>query len=70
MAKDVSWISTRIDEAHKANSIITESVLKIIENLLEAQLSERQLSPKELAEVAKALIAANIPKLPEGEAGK
>ncbi|MDH4185986.1 MAG: hypothetical protein OEV08_03225 [Nitrospira sp.] len=70
MASDPSWVSTRINEAHKANPSVAESVLKNVEELLKAQMSERQLSSKELAEIAKTLIAANIAAPPEAEADK
>ena len=70
MARDVTWASTRISEAHRINPSITESVLTNIENLLKAQLSEHQLSPKELADTAKILIAANGPAPVKTEATK
>lgn len=70
MTKDATWVSTRISEAHKTNPSINEMVLKNIENFLKTQLSERQLSTKELAEIARALLAANVPAPRQAETEK
>jgi|CXWL01.1.fsa_nt_gi lipoate-protein ligase A len=70
MAEDAAWISTCIGEAYKANQAVAENVLKSFEKCLKAELRERYLSQKELAEVAKILLAANVPVPPEAEAQK
>ena len=61
VADDARWIKDRITEARKVRSSLTEAASSGMEKLLNGQLSERQLSPAELARVAKALLAAMAP---------
>jgi len=68
MSNDVQWIIARITESRKAHGSVTEAVAARIEELLNGQLSERQLTPKELTRVARALIADMIPAPPKAEA--
>lgn len=68
MSNDVQWITARITEARKGHDSVTEAVSARIEQLLNGQLSERQLPPTELTRVARALIADMAPAPPKAEA--
>ena len=70
MAKDTTWVSVRINQAHVANPSVTNDVLSKLELLLKAQMSEGQVSHKELADIAKTLLAANVPAPPKAEPEK
>ena len=56
MLKDADWIAPRVNTAREADSCITEAVGKRMVELIAGPLSERQLRPGELTDVAKALI--------------
>jgi hypothetical protein len=68
MSNEVHWISTRITEARNRYPIVTEAVSVRTAELLKEQLTERQLSAKELTSVAKALIADMVPIPAKAEA--
>jgi len=57
MAEYSDWIATRVGAARISHAFMTEAALRRLEDLLKGQLSERQLNPKELAKIAKELIA-------------
>jgi hypothetical protein len=69
MSNDVDWIPARIAEARKLHAPVTEAVSTRLEKLLNGQLSERQLRPKELTDLAKTLIADMVssPKVEANE---
>lgn len=55
------WITTRITEARNRHSSVTEVVAHKMAEELEGRLRERQLSQKELASLAKQLVADMAP---------
>ena len=67
MSTDDSWITTRITEARKHHSEVTDAASARIEELLNGQLSERQLPQAELKTVAAALIADMAPVPPKAK---
>ena len=60
MSTDDSWITTRITEARKHHSEVTDAASARIEELLNGQLSEGPLSQAELESAAAALIAGMV----------
>ncbi len=68
MSNEIQWITTRVNEARKVHASVTEAVSARIEGLLKGQLSERQLTQKELTGVARTLIADMIHATPKAEA--
>ncbi len=68
MPNGVQWATARIAEARKRHASVTEAVSARIAQLLADQLSERQLSPTELAKIANALVADMIPTPPKTDA--
>ena len=68
MPNDAQWITTRVTEARKLHPSVTEAVSVRIAQLLMGPLTERQLSPTELAKVASALIVDMVPAPPKAEA--
>ena len=70
MSKDFTWASVRITKAHAANPSVTIDVSTKLELLVKTQMSEGQVSQKELADIAKKLLAANVPAPPKLEAEK
>ena len=68
MSYDDHWVTTRITEVKKFHPLVTEAVLAQIVQLLEGQLSERQLTPAERKSVAGALIADMVPVPSNAEA--
>ncbi len=68
MSNDVRWITARITEARKSHASVTEAVSSRMEELLNGQLSERQLPSTELTIIAKALLADMVPAAPKAEA--
>ncbi|MCK4546488.1 MAG: hypothetical protein KAW17_03510 [Candidatus Eisenbacteria sp.] len=67
MSNDAHWAAARITEARKLHASVTEAVSARIEELLNGQLSERQLRPTELTSVAAALISDMVPPPPKLE---
>lgn len=65
MSKDTTWVSARITQAHMTNPSVTKDVLTRLELLLKNQMSEGQVSHRELADIAKKLLAANVPAPPK-----
>ena len=61
MAEDTTWVSVRINQAHIANPSVTNDVLSKLELLLKTQMTEGQVSHKDLADIAKTLLVANVP---------
>ncbi len=57
MANKDDWISKCVGDARKATPLVTEDTATRLRQLLESQLSERQLRPAELTETARILIA-------------
>lgn len=57
MPTDDRWITSRITEARKHHPSVTEAVPRRMAEELKGRLRERQLSPKELASLAKQLVA-------------
>ena len=57
MLKDEDWIVDRLGKAKNANKLVTDAVAGRLKELLEGHFNERQLTPKELAKIANALIA-------------
>jgi hypothetical protein len=67
MLSNDPWITTRITEARKHHPLVTDAASDRIEELLNGQLSERQLPQAELKTVAAALIADMIPVPPKAK---
>ena len=61
MSNNNEWISDRIAEASEQNPLVTEIVMGRIAQLLNGQLSERQLPSAELKSVAETLIGDMVP---------
>ena len=57
MSNEIDWIKPRITEARKAHSPVTQAVLARIEKMLSGILSEKQLTPAELAKLAGDLVS-------------
>lgn len=57
MANKDDWISKCVGDAKTATPLVTEDTATRLRQLLESQLSERQLRPAELTETARMLIA-------------
>jgi|GEM_PF-5083923 len=69
MSKKEGWIDKRLSEAKKTQTLVTDGVEKRVKSLLTGKIGEQQLTPKELAETAKVLIAEmNSMVPPEAEA--
>ena len=68
MSADDHWITTRIIEARKPHPLVTEAVSSRMAELLKGQLTEQQLSQKDLTSVARALIADMGPAPPKTDA--
>jgi hypothetical protein len=62
------WITTRVTESCSRYPLVTEAVSARLKELLNGQLSERQLSPADLTSVAEALISDMVPATPTAEA--
>lgn len=62
MSTDDHWIPTRITEARTQHSLVTEAVSSRMAEVLEGRFSEQRLAQKELAVLAKDLIAYMVPK--------
>ena len=60
MSNDDQWIATRVAEARKHHPLVTDDVCARIQEWLNGQLSERQLSQAELKSAAAALIAGMV----------
>jgi len=67
MSTDDLWITTRITEIKRRNPLVSEAVSVRMGKLINGQLSERPLSPLELAKVADALIEDMIPTPPKAD---
>ena len=67
MDSGVHWVSSILKAARKDNPLVADRVFARLENLLEGQLSERDLSPANLKAVANQLIGDTVPTLPETE---
>jgi hypothetical protein len=61
------WITIRINEARKDHDSVIEAVLSRTEQLLRGLIGERQLTTKELASIAQALLSDTVPKPPRVE---
>lgn len=51
------WIEQRITEARAGLELIDDAASKMIAELLSGKISEKELRPKELAEVAQLILA-------------
>ena len=67
MSKEVNWIKTIVNETRKTHESVTAAVGSRIEELLETQLSHRQLPTAELRSVATSLISDMLPQPPKTE---
>jgi hypothetical protein len=68
MSKNKDWIDKRLSEAKKSQPLVTDGVIERMKSLLKNEIGERPLTPKELADIAKELIAdMNAPVPPETE---
>lgn len=67
MSADNLWITTRVIEAGNHHPSVTDAASARIEELLNGQLSERQLPQAELKSVAAALIADMVPVPPKAK---
>ncbi len=65
MSTDNHWIRTRITKARTQHPLVTEAVSSQVAEVLEGRLSEQQLAQKELARLAKDLIADMVPEPPK-----
>jgi hypothetical protein len=65
MSNDDHWITTRITEALTHHPSVTEAVTSRMGELLKGQISEQQLSQKDLNSIAAELIAGMVPAQPE-----
>ena len=68
MSTDDHWITTRIAEARTGHPSVSDAVSSRMAKLLKGQLSEQQLSQKDLTSVATALIADMVPAPPKADA--
>lgn len=68
MSDEDSWVTTRITEASNSHPSVTEAVSARMEQLLKAQLGERQLTPANLKRVATELIKDMVTVQPNPEA--
>lgn len=69
MSKNEDWIDKRLSEAKNSQPLVTDGVIERMKSLLKNEIGERPLTPKELADIAKALIAdMNASVQPEAEA--
>lgn len=66
-SKDADWITTRVSAALASNTSVTKAASVRVEALLRSQLSERQLTSKELAGLATSLITDMTPTPPTSE---
>lgn len=57
MSIDKAWIDKRLSEAKQGQPLVTEPVVIRMRELLDSQLSERQLGAGRLVDIAKILIA-------------
>lgn len=64
MLDGAQWVTARITAARKLHASVTEGVSARMAQLLTGPLTERQLSPTELAKIASALITDMVPVLP------
>lgn len=67
MSTDDHWGTARITETLTLHPLVTEAVSCRMVEVLEGQLSDQQLSPKDLAKLASALIADMAPKPPKSD---
>ena len=65
MPTDQDWVTTRIREARNQHPLVTETASGHMAELLNGQLSEQQLSQKELTALANALMADMTPPHPD-----
>ena len=68
MTNNDDWVTTRITEASKRHPLVTEAVSSRMVQLLNAQLSDRHLTPANLKSVAAELIEDMVPFPPKPEA--
>lgn len=61
MLTDDPWITALIEENRKRYASVTDDVSILLQELLEGQLSERQLTQGEMGELAKVLIVYMVP---------
>lgn len=61
---NVRWITARIAEARNRHTSIPDSVAVRLKDLLAGRLSERQLPPTELSNIADALLTDMVPTPP------
>ena len=64
MSNDDHWIVTRVSEAQKHQTLVTEAVLARVRDLLKGELSDGQLTSAGLTSVASELIADMVPAPP------
>jgi hypothetical protein len=57
MSTDKSWIDNRLSEARQGQRLVTEAVVARMKELLDGQLTERQLSAGKLIDISIALLA-------------
>jgi hypothetical protein len=67
MPTDDHWIRTRITEARTRHPLVTEAVSSRVAEVLEGRLNEQQLAQKELASLAKDLIADMVREPPKAD---
>ncbi len=61
------WVSSILKAARKDNPLVADGVFARLENLLGGQLSERDLNPTNIKDVATQLITDTVPTLLEPE---
>lgn len=70
MFSDNLWITIRITKIRSNHPTVTETVSAKMEEMLKDQLSERQLSRKEVVSLAQELIESMLPSSPVVETKK
>jgi len=67
MSSENNWATARVTEAKAATPTVTDAASTRMQKLLTDQLSARQLSQKDLNEIAQELIKDMLPPSPKPE---
>ncbi len=62
MSKEVDWIQVVVEETRNTHKSVTDAAVSRIEELLERQLTQRQIPTAELRSLATALISDMVPQ--------
>lgn len=67
MSKEVDWIKVVVEETRNTHESVTDAAVLRIEELLERQLTQRQIPTAELRSLATTLISDMVPQQPKIE---